>query len=111
MSFLGDEQRVELEQRQLSQIKELVRTAWDWNATLKGEVIVLGDFHPTYYDPHTTFEPSCHQEFEPRSGVNTDSVLGTLTLGLTCTQSMGNGSQSEVMVVCKALVATESIYD
>ncbi|KAG8712279.1 hypothetical protein FRC11_000549 [Ceratobasidium sp. 423] len=98
-----------LEEHHLSRLRELVKAAWEWNAKLKGDVIMLGDFRmPAYKGP---FHPAYMEEFEsdttkPRA----KCVLGTLALPLISQRAVGGGQPSEETVVCKALVATENLY-
>jgi hypothetical protein len=112
-SFFGKEQDIKLEDKHFNQLQQLVRTAWEWNATLKGEVIVLGDFYQTCYGPLVPFDPSFMEEFEPQNGVKAEMILGTLALGLISARAVGGDRPPEWTVVCKAVVAAESImmYD
>ncbi|CEL62430.1 hypothetical protein RSOLAG1IB_04786 [Rhizoctonia solani AG-1 IB] len=97
-----------LEALHFDKIQELVGAAWKWNAKLKGEVIMLGDFRTTTYD--TNFNPAYMEEFEPGTTKNqAQYVLGTLGLGLISQRAVG-GQLLEETVVCKALVATEHLY-
>lgn len=101
-----------LEQQHLDRLQRLVQTAWDWNSTLKGEVIMLGDFYQTAYVPSSRFDPTLMNEFEPNSRKPpVETILGTLGLGLISLRAVGGGRQPETTVVCKALVATNSLYD
>lgn len=93
-------------------LAQLVRTAWDWNSTLKGEILVLGDFQPTYYRFGTRFYPELMAEFESASGgPNPRAILATIGLGLNSSRAVGGGRRPEVTHVCKAIVATRILYD
>lgn len=111
-AFFGEDRSIEFEGKQFNQLCDLFRAAWDWNAKLKGEVIVLGDFYQTCFDFSMPFDPNFMEEFEPRGKGSNDTVLGTLALGLVSTRAVGGGNPPEVTVVCKATVATEkTVYD
>ncbi|CAE6455143.1 unnamed protein product [Rhizoctonia solani] len=109
-SFFGQEQEIQIEETYSSQVEKLIRMAWEWNAKLKGEVVVLGDFYQLHYNPRLPLDPSIMEEFEPRKGVKSEKILGTLGLGLISAQAVGGEQPLETTVVCKAIVATESLY-
>jgi hypothetical protein len=99
-------------QGDFDRLEGLVRMAWDWNAKLKGEVIVLGDFSQTSYAPLSQFDTTLMNEFEPNAKRPPPQfILGTLALGLVCSRAIGGGRSPETTVVCKAVVAAESLYD
>ncbi|KAG8732573.1 hypothetical protein FRC11_012526 [Ceratobasidium sp. 423] len=98
-----------LEEHQLDHLRELIKVAWVWNAKLKGEVIMLGDFRMPAYKGH--FHPAYMEEFEPdETKPQAQHVLGTLGLGLISQRAVGGGQPPEETVVCRALVATENLY-
>ncbi|KAG8684776.1 hypothetical protein FRC08_013492 [Ceratobasidium sp. 394] len=107
----GEAPGVRLEHQHLERLIRLFRMAWDWNSTLKGEVIILGDFYPTYYAPMHRFDPSLMSEFEldPRKS-QAKYILGTLGLGLLASRAVGGGKSPEVTVVSKAIVGGMSLY-
>jgi hypothetical protein len=109
--FFGQEAGVVLEGQHFDRLVRLVRTAWDWNSMLKGEVIMLGDFYQTFYAPAHDFNDTLMSEFEPNSRKpKPKSILGTLGLGLLSARAVGGGKSPEITVVLKAVVATESLY-
>ncbi|KAG8737714.1 hypothetical protein FRC10_007913 [Ceratobasidium sp. 414] len=109
--FFGQASGVRLEHQHLDRLIQLFRMAWDWNSMLKGEVIMLGDFYPTYYAPMHHFDPSLMGEFEPDSRKSQPKyILGTLGLGLLSSRAVGGGKTPEVTVVSKATVAGMSLY-
>ncbi|KEP54010.1 putative AIG1 domain protein [Rhizoctonia solani 123E] len=110
-AFFGPAQDIQLEPTHLGQVDKLLHMAWDWNTKLKGEVIVLGDFAQTYYNPRLPLDLNLMDEFEPRKGVKAETILGTLGLGLISGQAVGGGQPPVMTVVCKAVVATESLYN
>ncbi|CAE6446632.1 unnamed protein product [Rhizoctonia solani] len=110
-AFFGQEKDIQLEEAYHSQVDKLMHMAWEWNAKLKGKVIVLGDFYQTCYDPRLTLDPNFMEEFEPRKGVNAEKILGTLALGLISARAVGGEQPPETTIVCKAIVATESLYN
>ncbi|CUA77245.1 anaphase-promoting complex subunit 4 [Rhizoctonia solani] len=110
-AFFGPEQDIQLEPSHSSQVDKLLQMAWGWNAKLKGEVIVLGDFIQLHYDPRLPLDLNLMDEFEPRKGVKAEKILGTLGLGLISAQAMGGDQPLATTVVCKAIVATESLYN
>ncbi|KAG9103544.1 hypothetical protein FRC06_010029 [Ceratobasidium sp. 370] len=95
--FFGQASGVRLDHQHLDRLIRLFRMAWDWNSTLKGEVIILGDFYPTYYAPMHRFDPSLMSEFEsdPRKP-QPKFILGTLGLGLLSSRAVGGGKSPEV---------------
>ncbi|KAG8792444.1 hypothetical protein FRC12_006091 [Ceratobasidium sp. 428] len=109
--FFGPEAEVSISDQCSDRLTQLVRTAWDWNLWLKGEVIMLGDFRLTYYPPSSQFEPNSMNEFEPnRRNPHPHLVAGTLGLGLLSFRAVGGGEMPEKTIVYKATVATESLY-
>ncbi|KAG9075902.1 hypothetical protein FRC06_009819 [Ceratobasidium sp. 370] len=109
--FFGAQAEVRLEAQHQNPLVRLFRTAWDWNSTLKGEVIILGDFHTTYYPPLHRFDPNWMSEFEPGAhGSRSKRILGTLGLGLVSSRAVGGGQEPEETVVLKAMVAMKGLY-
>ncbi|KAG8739172.1 hypothetical protein FRC10_006063, partial [Ceratobasidium sp. 414] len=109
--FFGEKAGVELENQHLDRLNQLFRTAWDWNSVLKGDIILQGDFHPTYYGPLHRFDPDVMSEFEPNPlKPQPEYILGTLGLGLLSSHAVGGGKGPEEAVVYKATVATKSLY-
>ncbi|CAE6494305.1 unnamed protein product [Rhizoctonia solani] len=102
---------IPLEDAHTANLRSLIRTAWDWNSSLKGEVIMLGDFVQTYF-PRTRFDAEQMEEFEAISPDHVPSAaLGTLALGLVCRRAAGGGNPINGIVVCKAVVATRTIFN
>ncbi|CAE6416923.1 unnamed protein product [Rhizoctonia solani] len=98
-----------LEEHHLRSLQELINVAWEWNAKLKGSVIMLGDFRTIVCG--TQFHPAYMEEFEPSTKrPQARHVLGTLALGLISQRAIGGGQPPEETVVCKALVVTENVY-
>ncbi|QRV77748.1 AIG1 domain-containing protein [Ceratobasidium sp. AG-Ba] len=112
LSFFGEKSGVDLERHHLDGLIKLFRTAWDLNSMLKGEVIMLGDFYPTYYSPTHRFDANLMAEFEPASSdlSHTGPILGTLGLGLLVSRAVGDGKPPDVTVILKATVATTRLY-
>ncbi|KAG9086814.1 hypothetical protein FS749_003361 [Ceratobasidium sp. UAMH 11750] len=109
--IFGETAEIQLEHQHLDRILQLFRTAWDWNSMLKGDVIMLGDFHLTYYAPLHRFDASLMTEFEPdphRPPPN--HILGTLGFGLQSSCAVGGGQAPEITDVLQATVATKSLY-
>ncbi|CCO36069.1 hypothetical protein BN14_10191 [Rhizoctonia solani AG-1 IB] len=110
-AFFGQNQDIQLEESHYSQADKLMHMAWEWNAKLKGKVIVLGDFYQTCYEPRLPLDPDLMEEFSPRKDINAGKILGTIGLGLTSLRAVGGGQPAEKTVICKAVVATESLYE
>ena len=109
--YFGKDAGITLKPEHHDSLERLVRTAWDWNATLKEEVLVLGDFEPTYYGFGTLFDPQLMAEFEAvPGGKNPRAILATIGLGLNSSRAVGGGHPPEVTYVCKAIVATKALY-
>ncbi|KAG9126355.1 hypothetical protein FRC07_003748 [Ceratobasidium sp. 392] len=109
--FFGQKPELRLEDRHLDRLSRLFKTAWDWNSTLKGHVIVLGDFYPTQYAPGHRFDPALMSEFEPGPRKSQSKyILGTLGLGLLASRAVGGGQPPETTVVVKATVAMVGLY-
>ncbi|KAG8792446.1 hypothetical protein FRC12_006093 [Ceratobasidium sp. 428] len=107
----GEKSGIRLENQHLDHLTRLFGTAWDWNTTLKQEVIMLGDFQPTYYAPLLRFDPGLMHEFEAdRRKSQPKHILGTLGLGLLSFHAIGGGKTPEELVVLPATVATKSLY-
>ncbi|KAH7336829.1 hypothetical protein B0J17DRAFT_664995 [Rhizoctonia solani] len=109
-AFFGPDQDVQLEPTHSVQVEKLIHMAWDWNAKLKGKIVVLGDFHQTCFEPRRPLDPNLMEEFEPRKGLKAEKILGTLGLGLISLQALGGEQSPQTTMVCKATVATESLY-
>lgn len=110
--FLGLRQEdVKLPQQHFDHCRQLVRMAWEWNLKLKEEVIMLGDFEQTTYAHCSIFDPTLMEECEPNPRrPQPECILGTLGLGLVSSQAVGEGRPPEKVVVCKAVVITDSFY-
>ncbi|QRV77749.1 50S ribosome-binding GTPase [Ceratobasidium sp. AG-Ba] len=107
----GDNAGTILEKQHQDRLKQLFRIAWDWNSKLKGEVIVLGDFYPTYYPPVHRFDPGAMEEFDSGAqATQSKYILGTLGFGLVSSRSVGGGKTPDLTVVFKATVAMPSLY-
>jgi hypothetical protein len=99
-------------QQDFDRLEGLVQMASDWNSKLKGEVIVLGDFSQISYAPSSRFDMTWMNEFEPNSKRSPPKlILGTLALGLFSSHAVGGERSPEIKILCKAVVATESLYD
>jgi hypothetical protein len=110
--FFGRVESLGMTQQDFDHLEGLVRIAWNWNSMLKGEVIMLGDFSQVCYAPLSCFDPVSMDEFEPDGKRSPpEFMLGTLALGLVSSRAVGGGRSPETTVVCKAVVATESLYD
>lgn len=110
-NFFGPETEVVIDPRYFDRLQRLVQMAWDWNAKLKGEVVMLGDFHLKAYPPSSEFDSTLMNEFEPDSPQPpVTSILGTLGLGLVSSRAIGGMRPPEITIVYKALVATQSLY-
>ncbi|KAG8717677.1 hypothetical protein FRC09_013914 [Ceratobasidium sp. 395] len=109
--FFGQAADIKLEAQHVEQLEGLVRAAWDWNSTLKGDVIMQGDFYPVFFPPSTRFDTKLMDELEqsPRK-LLPRSILATLALGLVSFNAVGGERAPEMTVVSKALVATKSVY-
>ncbi|KAG8783945.1 hypothetical protein FRC12_019179 [Ceratobasidium sp. 428] len=112
-NFFGKNVQISLTDLHNEEIERLVSLAWDWNVTLKGSVVMLGDFQPTIYDSGVPFNPECMADFEPKKGSRRapDIVLCTVGLGLTVSRSKTAGNSLGQSIVCKATVVTEYIYE
>ncbi|KAG9091531.1 hypothetical protein FS749_016470 [Ceratobasidium sp. UAMH 11750] len=109
LDFFGRNTKIVMENQHFDRLVRLVRTAWEWNSTLKGEVIMLGNFYQTYYRFLHRFDPDLMEEFEPGPRSSPKYILGTLGLGLIVSQALGGG-QPKGTVLLKASVATRRLY-
>ncbi|KAF8606717.1 hypothetical protein BDV93DRAFT_604069 [Ceratobasidium sp. AG-I] len=106
----GERAGVALKEQHFTRLERLVRTAWEWNIMLKGEVLMLGDFEQTNYEAGSYFDPQLMIEYEANSdGPAPQNILATLSLGLNSSRAVGEGRSPEVTNVCKAVVATELV--
>ncbi|QRV92569.1 AIG1 domain-containing protein [Ceratobasidium sp. AG-Ba] len=108
--FFGEETGAGVEHQHLQSFIRLVQMAWNWNSMLKQDVVMLGDFHQSFYSPLHTFESRLMEEFEPNAKFWPTSILGTMGLGLIALRAVGGGRAPEETVVVKATVATGSLY-
>ncbi|CAE6521700.1 unnamed protein product [Rhizoctonia solani] len=99
-----------MDRQHFNRMHELVKKAWDWNAKLKGEVVVLGDFRQTMHAPHSKFDPNTMKDFEARPNRQPAYVLGTVGLGLVSLRAVAGGQPPEETLVCKAAVITDTLY-
>ncbi|KAG8737711.1 hypothetical protein FRC10_007910 [Ceratobasidium sp. 414] len=109
LCFFGRNTKIRMEVQHFGRIARLVREAWVWNSTLKGEVIMLGNFCQTYYNFLHRFDSDLMEEFEPGPRPTPKYILGTLGLGLTVSHVLG-GPVPKTDVVLKATVATKNLY-
>jgi hypothetical protein len=111
--FFGEEVDVSLTEPQYEELKIIVSTAWDWNYVLKGGVVMLGDFQPTTCENGIPFDPRRMVDFEPnrKSKGSPGVAMCTIGLGLTLSRSKAKGSSPDDVVVCKASVVTEQVYE
>lgn len=110
--FFGREAGVALKKEHHDSLERLVRTAWEWNSTLKGEILLLGDFEPTNYRHVSLFDPQLMAEFEAKpGGKEPKAMLATIALGLNCWRAVGGNRPPEMTHVCKAVVATKVLYN
>ncbi|KAG8683124.1 hypothetical protein FRC08_014512 [Ceratobasidium sp. 394] len=110
LGFFGRSAKIGMENQHFDRLTRLVQTAWDWNSTLKGEVIMLGTFYQTYFTFLHRFDPDLMEEFEPGPRRPPPKfILGTLGLGLIVSHALGSG-QPKNTVLLKASVATRSLY-
>ncbi|KAG8792441.1 hypothetical protein FRC12_006088 [Ceratobasidium sp. 428] len=111
LSLFGQNTAISMEARHSDCLVDLVQRAWDWNSILKGEVVLLGDFHQTCYAPLRRFEADLMSEFEPGShGCPSKHILGTLGLGLSVSRVVADGKALDSTVILKATVAMKSLY-
>jgi len=110
LCFFGRNTKIRMESQHFDRLARLVREAWGWNSTLKGEVIMLGNFCQTYYAFLHRFNSDLMEEFEPGPRPPSKYILGTLGLGLTVSHVLGGEQVPKTTVVLKATVATKSLY-
>lgn len=86
--------------------------AWDWNALLKGGVVLLGDFQPVAHQHGSPFKRELMSVFEPkRGGRDPEEMLSTIGLGLFLSRATGGEKEPEQVVICKVLVASEDLFE
>ncbi|KAG9083453.1 hypothetical protein FS749_006020 [Ceratobasidium sp. UAMH 11750] len=112
-NFFDKKKGVSLADSYEEELEKLVSLAWDWNHVLKGSVVVLGDFQPTIYENGAPFDPGCMVDFEPdrKSKKVPSTALCTIGFGLMASRSKDKGNVLDDVVVCKASVVTEHVYD
>ncbi|KAL5632451.1 hypothetical protein ACGC1H_005420 [Rhizoctonia solani] len=94
-----------------SLLRAIIQRAWDWNATLKEDVIMLGEFRQVTYPHYSRFDPNSMVEFEASSRNTLPvKILGTLALGLKSQRAVGGGIPVEETMVSKAIVLTKNVY-
>ncbi|KAG8737709.1 hypothetical protein FRC10_007908 [Ceratobasidium sp. 414] len=102
---------VALEQQHRALLKNLVSSAWNWNAFLKGSVVLLGDFQPVAYRYGDAFDPEHMLEFEAeRDDKTPEYILSTIGLGMVLAYAEGGGNEPKTSVICKASVITEKVF-
>ncbi|QRW06689.1 50S ribosome-binding GTPase [Ceratobasidium sp. AG-Ba] len=109
--FFDDQATVLLEAGLEEELEALVALAWNWNHTLKGDVVVLGDFQPTVFEHAVPFDNNQMADFEPnRKKALPNTALCTVGMGLKSFRPKTKGGPWEETVVYKARVGTEYIY-
>ncbi|QRV92562.1 coiled-coil domain-containing protein [Ceratobasidium sp. AG-Ba] len=109
--FFDDQATVALKMGLQEELGALVVLAWNWNHTLKGDVVVLGDFQPIVFEHTVPFDNNQMADFEPnRKKAVPSTALCTIGLGLKSFRPKTKGGPWEETVVYKARVATEYIY-
>lgn len=110
--FFDPNKNVELTSRHVESLAELVSHAWEWNMSLKGKIILLGDFNPTAYRYGCSFDDQAMSEFEPKHGGPTlTRILSTIGIGLSVSHAQGAGKAPERIILCKASVVSESRFE
>ncbi|CAE6455002.1 unnamed protein product [Rhizoctonia solani] len=95
------------------QLYQLFEKAYKWNARLKGEVIMLGDFEQTAPSSCSVFDPSRMKDFDTKllaCDPPAQTVLATLGLGVTVHEAVGGGNTPRSAIIHKAVVATDRYY-
>ncbi|KAG8740460.1 hypothetical protein FRC10_004287 [Ceratobasidium sp. 414] len=112
-NFFDENKGVSLADLHDKELEKLVSLAWDWNRTLKGSVVVLGDFQPIAYESGVLFDPNRMVDFEPdrKSKKVPSTALCTIGFGLMVSRSKDKGNILDDMVVCKATMVTEHAYE
>ncbi|CAE6421667.1 unnamed protein product [Rhizoctonia solani] len=96
-----------------AQVHQLFATAYKWNARLKEDVILLGEFEPTAPSFGSNFDGTQMENFNPSPGAfsrEARTVLAPLSLGITVREAMGGGNPPKSTIVHKAMVATDVFY-
>ncbi|KAH7305112.1 hypothetical protein B0J17DRAFT_690175 [Rhizoctonia solani] len=96
-----------------AQVRQLFETAYNWNARLKKDVIMLGDFEQTAPTSCSNFDGTQMEDFNPTPRAHShraQTVLAPLSLGITVREAVGGGSPPKSTIVHKAVVATDLFY-
>jgi hypothetical protein len=110
--FFGPSASVVLEKQHITLINELVSLAWNLNSLLKGSIVILGDFRPMAYRYGSTFDVKYMSEFEGKRGEKIpEHILSTIGLGMTLLRARGGEEEPEQIILCKALVASEKLFE
>ncbi|KAG8792438.1 hypothetical protein FRC12_006085 [Ceratobasidium sp. 428] len=111
--YFGENIKVSLSDSHSKALEQLFSLAWGWNHTLKGGVVMLGDFMPVVYESGAPFDPTYMQDFEPKKKLKKQptTALCTVGLGLMLSRSRAKGESPDSTLVCKTSVVTELIYE
>jgi hypothetical protein len=111
-NFFGGSTNAVLEQQHITLLGELVSSAWNWNEWLRGSVVLLGDFQPVAYQYGDVFDPQRMEEFEAeRSEKVPGHILATIGLGIEHLRARGGEAEPEHVFLCKAIVASEKLFE
>ncbi|KAG8743309.1 hypothetical protein FRC11_013913 [Ceratobasidium sp. 423] len=96
----------------MKELSELAAQAWDWCVVAKEKLVQLGDFQPTAYPDSAAFDPALMAEFEPLPGGQPPNrILSTIELGLNVFLGRTSGEGSDRVVLRKASVITEGLFE
>jgi hypothetical protein len=110
--FFGGSANAALEQQHITLLDELVSSAWDWNEWLRGSVVLLGDFQPVACQGGDVFDSQRMEEFEVKDGEKApEHILATIGLGITQVRARGGDEKPEHIFLCKAIVASEKLFE
>ncbi|KAF8606752.1 hypothetical protein BDV93DRAFT_604097 [Ceratobasidium sp. AG-I] len=109
--FFHPSMNATLTKQHIQLLNEVVSMACDWNEFLKGGIVLLGDFQPVAYRHNVAFKQELMQVFEPkRGGQEPEAILSTIALGLHLFRARGEDQEPEKVPLCKALIASDSVF-
>lgn len=111
-NFFGPARPVGLVEHQRDRLRQVLASGLEWNSVLKGEVIMLGDFQPIFYERGSKFSPDNMLEFEAdkKRKLPPGVAICTIGLGLALLHTKEQGDNPQKTVVHKPMIVTEHLY-
>lgn len=99
-----------LDEEHEAMLRRLVDVAERWNRLIKGNVVLLGEFQPIAYPCGDGFQSNHMSRVTDSGAERTQSILGTVELGLIKYIALGNNQEPEETILHHAAVVSEKSF-